>query len=241
MSGGRVRRALLSAVALSVALVAVPAISAPAAAAAGDDDVLKVLLFYKDNFHASHVQARQAINEIAASLATENDLTLQVQETQDPAAFTPENLATVDTLVFAQTGGVLFNTAQRAALESYIRGGGGFAGLHYTGWSVGQSEHDVNPFYLKLVGAMSEGHPENPGVRSGRVVVKAAGHPLTQGLGSEITRNDEWYDWTVNPAPNVRTLVEADESSYQSLGRQGSSHPITWCQQIDAGRSWYTG
>ena len=25
------------------------------------------------------------------------------------------------------------------------------------------------------------------------------------------------------------------------MGRQGSSHPITWCQEIDAGRSWYTG
>ena len=49
--------------------------------------------------------------------------------------------------MFAQTGGVLFNDAQRAALEAYIRGGGGYMGLHYTGWSVGQSEHDVNPFY----------------------------------------------------------------------------------------------
>nr|WP_232523476.1 LamG-like jellyroll fold domain-containing protein [Nocardioides sp. MAH-18] len=230
----------MSAVALSMALVAVPAMSTPAAAAAGDDEVLKVLLFYKDNFHASHVQARQAINALAAELAAENSLSLQVQETQDPAAFTPENLATVDTLVFAQTGGVLFNTAQRAALESYIRGGGGFAGMHYTGWSVGQSEHDVNPFYLQLVGAMSEGHPEDPGVRPGRVVLKAVGHPLTAGLPAEITRSDEWYDWTVNPAQNVRTLLEADETSY-GMGRQGSSHPITWCQEIDAGRSWYTG
>lgn len=239
--GGLLHRALLCAVATAVALVAVPAMSAPAAAAAGDDEVLKVLLFYKDNFHASHVQARQAVNALAAELASEHELTLQVQETQDPAAFTPQNLATVDTLVFAQTGGVLFNTAQRDALETYIRDGGGFAGLHYTGWSVGQSEHDVNPFYLKLVGAMSEGHPENPGVRSGRVVVSATGHPLTQGLPADLTRSDEWYDWTVNPAQNVRTLVEADETSYQDLGRQGSTHPVTWCQEIDAGRSWYTG
>ncbi len=218
-----------TAVALPLAGTTVPA------HAVAEDDVLRVLLFYKDNFHASHVQARQAVNELAAQLALDHGQTLEVQETQDPAAFTAANLATKDTVVFAQTGGVLFNTEQRTALEDYIRGGGGFMGLHYTGWSVGQSEHDVNPFYLKLVGAMSEGHPENPGVRSGRVVVNDTAHPLAAGLPAEITRNDEWYDWTVNPAPNVRHLVSADESSYNSLGRQGTNHPVTWCQKIDAG------
>lgn len=239
----RTRRLVAHSFAAAVAMaVALPLAGAVAPAqAAEEDDVLRVLLFYKDNFHASHVQARQAVNELAASLATEYDQTLEVQETQDPGAFTTANLATKDAVVFAQTGGVLFNTDQRAALEGYIRGGGGFMGLHYTGWSVGQSEHDVNPFYLELVGAMSEGHPENPGVRSGRVVVNDTAHPLAAGLPAEITRNDEWYDWTVNPAPNVRTLVSADESSYNSLGRQGTNHPITWCQTIDAGRSWYTG
>lgn len=239
------RRSLVRLVALVVALgVALPALalaSASPAKAAPDDGILKVLLFYKPNFHASNVEARAAIKELAAELGTQYDQDVEVQETDDPAAFTTENLATKDVLAFAQTGGVLFNESQRSALEAYIRGGGGFVGLHYTGWSVGQSEHDVNPFYLRLVGAMSEGHPENPGVRSGRITVNDPTHPLAAGLPAEITRNDEWYDWTVNPAPNVRTIAEADESSYQSLGRQGTNHPITWCQEIDAGRSWYTG
>ena len=225
-------------VATAVALPLAGAMTQPAAAA--EDDTLRVLLFYKPNFHASHVQAREAVRALASELATEYDQTLEIEETDNAAAFTASNLATKDTVVFAQTGGVLFDTAQRAALEGYIRGGGGFMGLHYTGWSVGQSEHDVNPFYARLVGAMSEGHPENPAVRPGRVVVKDAGHPLTAGLPSSFTRSDEWYDWTLNPAPNVRTLLSADESSYGG-GRQGSDHPITWCQQIDAGRSWYTG
>ena len=246
----RARRSLGGGVALLVAvLVALPlaaapaataAASAPAPAAAADDGQLNVLLFYKDNFHASHVQARQAVRDLAVELGTQYGQPVDIQETADPAAFTTENLATRDAVVFAQTGGVLFNAAQRAALEAYIRGGGGYMGMHYAGWSVGQSEHDVNPFYARLVGAVSEGHPENPAVRPGRVVVKDAGHPLTQGLPASFTRSDEWYDWMVNPAPNVRTLVEADETSY-GMGRQGSSHPITWCQEIDAGRSWYTG
>ena len=197
----RPRPSVLRLVALAAALaVAVPAAAAPAAAAV-DDDVLKVLLFYKPNFHASHVQARQAVRDLATELAAEYDQTVEIQETEDPAAFTTANLATVDAMVFAQTGGVLFDAAQRAALEGYIRGGGGFMGLHYTGWSVGQSEHDVNPFYARLVGAMSEGHPENPAVRPGRVVVSDVQHPLTAGVPTSFTRSDEWYDWTVNPAP----------------------------------------
>ncbi|WP_275001473.1 LamG-like jellyroll fold domain-containing protein [Promicromonospora iranensis] len=234
---------------LAAALVAVPlatgvaqaAPTSPAAQAGSvDDGVLRVLLFYKPNFHASHVQARQAVRDLATQLGTEYSQPVEIQETEDAAAFTTENLATKDAVVFAQTGGVLFNVAQRAALESYIRDGGGYMGLHYAGWSVGQSEHDVNPFYARLVGAMSEGHPENPAVRPGRVVVKDTAHPLTQGLPADFTRSDEWYDWLVNPAPNVRTLLNADESSYGG-GTNGTNHPITWCQEIDAGRSWYTG
>jgi type 1 glutamine amidotransferase len=221
---------------------AAPAPTSPAQAAAGsvDDGVLNVLLFYKPNFHASHVQARQAVRDLTEQLGTEYSQPVEIQETEDAAAFTTENLATKDAVVFAQTGGVLFNVDQRAALESYIRGGGGYMGLHYAGWSVGQSEHDVNPFYAQLVGAVSEGHPEDPAVRPGRVVVKDTSHPLTQGLPADFTRSDEWYDWLVNPAPNVRTLLNADESSYGG-GNNGTNHPITWCQEIDSGRSWYTG
>lgn len=240
----RSRRSAVRFLVLALGLViAIPALSAvtasPASAAA--DGKLRILLFYKDNFHASHVQAREAVKQLGEELAGQYSQTWEVQETQNPDVFNTTNLATIDVAVFAQTGGVLFNTDQRAALEAYIRGGGGYVGLHYAGWSVGQSEHDVNPFYRQLVGAMSEGHPENPGVRSGRVVVNDTAHALTAGLPAEITRNDEWYDWVTNPAQNVRTLVSADETSYQDLGRQGSNHPITWCQKIDSGRSWYTG
>ncbi|MFE7506640.1 LamG-like jellyroll fold domain-containing protein [Promicromonospora sp. NPDC057488] len=247
----RLRRAPIRLAAMLVALgvaaplmggvaQAAPTPAAQAAAGSVDDGVLRVLLFYKSNFHASHVQARQAIRDLVTDLGVEYDQPVEIQETDDPAAFTTANLATKDTVAFAQTGGVLFNVDQRAALEGYIRGGGGYLGLHYAGWSVGQSEHDVNPFYARLVGAASEGHPENPAVRPGRVVVKDTSHPLTQGLPAEFTRSDEWYDWLVNPAPNVRTLLNADESSYGG-GNNGTNHPITWCQEIDEGRSWYSG
>ncbi len=243
-ASGRPRRLLALLVALVAALPVLGALGPPAVAAPADDGTIRVLLFYKDGFHASHVQARQAVRDLANELGIEYDQPVDIQETQDPSAFTTDNLASKDAVVFAQTGGVLFDDEQRAALEAYIRGGGGYMGMHYAGWSVGQSEHDVNPFYARLVGAASEGHPENPPLRPGRVVVEDTSHPLVAGLPSEFTRTDEWYDWVVNPAPNVRTLLLADEASYASDpsgGRQGTTHPITWCQEIDGGRSWYSG
>ncbi|QTV80402.1 ThuA domain-containing protein [Microbacterium sp. NIBRBAC000506063] len=122
----RTRRSLWRLLALATAiLVAAPAMAvttASPATAAADDGILRVLLFYKTNFHASHVQARQAVNELAQELATQHGQVLQVEETDNPAAFNADNLATHDAVVFAQTGGVLFNTEQREALEDYIRG-----------------------------------------------------------------------------------------------------------------------
>ena len=95
-----------------------PAATAPSATAAPgsvDDGVIRILLFYKPNFHASNVEARAAIRSLADQLGTEYSQPVEIQETDDPAVFTPENLATKDALAFMQTGGVLFNEAQRRA------------------------------------------------------------------------------------------------------------------------------
>ena len=42
------------------------------------------------------------------------------------------------------------------------------------------------------------------------------------------------------PAPNAQVLATLDESRY-SGGTMGGDHPITWCNAVDGGRSFYTG
>ncbi|MDR7251304.1 type 1 glutamine amidotransferase [Nocardioides sp. BE266] len=244
---------MTAAVAVALPLSAVT--TAPASAAPGDDDVLRVLLFSSgDGVHGSVANTRAAVRELSNSLAAQYELdgntgdpaqaVADIQETTNAAAaFTPENLATKDVLVFAHTAGVLFTPDQRTALEAYIRGGGGFVGIHYTGWSPDQTEHDVNPFYHRLVGAAATGHPEPAGGQRGTVNVTDATNALTAGLPSSLSYTDEWYEWDVNPTQNVRTLVSVDESSYAPgtrVGEEGTSHPVTWCQTIDQGRSWYS-
>ncbi|RYC14845.1 LamG-like jellyroll fold domain-containing protein [Nocardioides zhouii] len=249
-----VRRGLAVLFAGVVVLPLAAGVAAPAAAAAADDDVLRVLLFSSgDGVHGSVANTRAAVREMSNSLAAEYGLdnnsgnpaqaVADIQETASAAAFTPENLATKDVLVFAHTAGVLFTTEQRAALEAYIRGGGGFVGIHYTSWSPDQTEHDVNPFYRRLVGAAATGHPEPAGGQRGTVSVSDTTHPLAAGLPAQLSYTDEWYEWDVNPSENVRTLVTVDESSFPAgteVGEEGTTHPVTWCQTIDAGRSWYS-
>ena len=93
--------------------------------------------------------------EAVRTLGTSNGFGVDV--TDDANAFTPANLAKYKAVVFlSTTGNVLPADGQRSALEGYIRGGGGYFGIHAaadmgpvaTSW----------PFYLNLVGAAFKGH-----------------------------------------------------------------------------------
>jgi type 1 glutamine amidotransferase len=113
--------------------------------------------------------------EAIRKLGTENGFA--VEATADPEAFTPANLARYKAVIFlSTTGNVLPTAAQRAALEGYIRGGGGYFGIHAASDMGGVATSW--PFYLGLVGAAFKGHtnarlytdnvlPARPGVTYG--------------------------------------------------------------------------
>lgn len=80
-----------------------------------------------------------------------------VEVTDDPAVFTAANLAKYKAVVFlSTTGDVLPSASQRLAMEGYIRGGGGFLGIHAAS-DMGEVA-TTWPFYLGLVGAAFKGH-----------------------------------------------------------------------------------
>ena len=74
----------------------------------------------------------------------------EVDATEDAAAFTAENLAKYDMVIFLCTTGNVLNDAQQAAFEGYVQGGGGYAGIH----SASDTEYDW-AWYGGLVGASS--------------------------------------------------------------------------------------
>jgi type 1 glutamine amidotransferase len=164
------------------------------------------------------------------SLGTTNNFT--VDATEDANAFTTANLANYQAVVFMSTTGDVLNAVQQTAFESYIRGGGGYLGVH----AAADTEYDW-PFYGGLVGAYFSSHPA---IQQVTVRVDDRTHPATTALPAAWVRTDELYNYRTNPRGVVKVLARLDESTY-SGGTMGADHPIIWCQQYQGGRSFYTG
>src|SRR5687768_13007788 len=61
-------------------------------------------------------------------LATANNFT--VETTEDSAQFNTANLARFQAVIWLSTTGDVLTAAQQTAFETYIRGGGGYVGVH---------------------------------------------------------------------------------------------------------------
>jgi len=168
----------------------------------------------------------QLIRELGAA----NNFT--VTATEDSARFTTATLAQYETVVFLNTTGDVLNDTQQGAFESYVRGGGGYVGVH----SAADTEYGWT-FYGQLVGAYFSSHPA---IQQATVRVENRAHQATQHLGQSLTRTDEWYNFRTNVRSTARVLATLDESTY-SGGTMGADHPHTWCQTVQGGRSFYTG
>ncbi|KIF77821.1 sugar-binding protein [Streptomyces sp. 150FB] len=193
----------------------------------------RVLVFSEvTNFaHDSIPAGIKAVQELGA----ENGF--EVEATDDPAAFSVANLARFQAVVFNNTNstpesGDLLDARQRAALQSFIRAGRGWVGLH----AASASERDWG-WYEGLVGAIFDKHPA---VQTGRVKVLDQAHPSTKGLPQLWERTEEWYNWRTNPTGKVHTLAQIKVRDGIDGLDEGVDHPWSWCQNYDGGRSWYT-
>ncbi|MFK4084798.1 ThuA domain-containing protein [Kribbella sp. NPDC020789] len=214
---------------LGLAVAALTALTIPTGPPARAADApYDVLVFSKTaGFrHDSIPVGIQLIRDLGAA----NGFT--VTATEDANAFTATNLAQYEAVVFLNTTGDVLNATQQTAFESYIRGGGGYAGIH----SAADTEHDW-PFYGELVGAYFVSHPA---IQQATVRVENRAHQATQHLAPTWPRTDEWYDYSTNVRSSARVLATVDESTYTG-GRMGADHPHTWCKTIQSGRSFYTG
>ncbi|RCW45783.1 glucose/arabinose dehydrogenase [Halopolyspora algeriensis] len=191
-------------------------------------EAFNVLVFSKTAGyrHASIPDGIAAIKELGAQHH------FGVDATEDAGAFTDDNLEQYEAVIWLSTTGDVLNEAQQAAFERYIKGGGGYVGIH----AAADTEYDW-PFYGKLVGAYFDSHPS---VQEATVRTTDRVHPSTKPLPKTWTRTDEWYNYASNPRGDVHVLAALDESTYDG-GAMGADHPISWCQLHQGGRAWYTG
>ncbi|MBY5162218.1 ThuA domain-containing protein [Salsipaludibacter albus] len=243
-----VMRRLLIAVVAATLLATVFAVAPPPAQAQAED--YEVLVVGKTlGFRHSHID--ETTNAIIA-LGEEHGFTVDVWDNRQPAltlATTPftsaEDLAKYATIVFVSpvdgtnnlnnpTRPRLLNDDEAAALQGYIRAGGGFVGLH----AATDAMHTY-PWYSELTGGGAR-FRNHPAQQTATMRVEDPTHPSTEMLPLAWERFDEWYNFTTNPREDVHVLITLDESTYNpGFGAMGADHPLAWCHNFEGGRSWY--
>ncbi|MFJ2900908.1 ThuA domain-containing protein [Streptomyces sp. NPDC087212] len=208
--------------ALLLGCVSAPASSHP------EDDGRRVLVFSRtEGFrHDSIPEGIETLQQLGATGE------FQVDATEDAGAFTSRTLRRYDAVVFLSTTGDVLTPPQQRAFEGYIRGGGGYVGIH----AAADTEYDWE-FYGGLAGAYFQSHPA---IQPATVHVEDRAHPATSGLARTWNRTDEWYNYRSNPRDRAHVLASLDESSYTGATMNGD-HPIAWCQNYRGGRAFYTG
>jgi type 1 glutamine amidotransferase len=88
------------------------------------------------------------------------------------------------------------------------------------------------------VGAYFDNHPNNPNVREAVVTKVMPEHPSVQHLDDRWRRADEWYNFGFI-SESINVILELDTDSYEGSDHPGD-HPVSWFQEYDGGRSFYT-
>lgn len=208
----------------------------------------RVLLFTRTTGFR-HASIPVAIETITA-LGREHGF--DVDATEDPTAFSHRGLTAYAAVVFANTTGNVLEGDQRTALKRFVRGGGGWAGVH----SAADTEYSSRFYTRLLAGGRFLAHPvQQPGT-----LVREAAHRSTRHLSERWTVPlEEFYSFTSSVRGRSKVLLSIDESTYlqdpntsnlptgpdQPLPQTGVSgvmgdHPMAWTHRVGRGRSWYT-
>jgi type 1 glutamine amidotransferase len=140
------------------------------------------------------------------------------------SSLTTAALRGADAVVFLSTTGELrMGATGLRRLLRWIRGGGGFVGLH-----AASNTFDSEPAFARMLGAQFKAHPF---VGRGRVIVTDAGHPAMRGLPRSFAIDDEFYVFQTSPRRRAHVLArratKADE-------------PLVWWRREGRGRVFYS-
>lgn len=191
------------------------------------DKEARLLIFSKTEGyrHKSIEAGAAAITKISISKG------YQVDHSEDASLFSKENLSQYAAVIFLSTTGDILNENQQTAFEQYIQAGGGFVGVH----AATDTEYDW-PWYGQLVGAYFDNHPK---IQEARLIIPEPNHPTVAHLPNPFVSIDEWYNFR-SISTHITPLLKLDEQSYEG-GTNGDYHPISWYQNFDGGRAFYTG
>jgi len=162
---------------------------------------------------------------------------IRIEASDDPNVFNAATLEGYRAVVFLNSTTVRQKAdtewlvgERRAALQAFVRAGGGVVGIH-----AAADSHYGWDWYGRLMGARFARHP--PGTPKGSLTVADAKHPALGGLPARFERIDEWYYFD-DYDPTARVLVALDPAS---IGQSDvNPNPISWTRTFDGGRVFYT-
>lgn len=159
---------------------------------------------------------------------------------EDPNGFTDKFVAQFQVIIFLNTTGDIFDSAQQKVMERFIQSGKGYVGIH----SASDTEYDWD-WYNKLVGRMFKIHPV---IQTAKLNVLDDKFPGLQGFANNKLWTDEWYEFGPEKINGLNYVLAVDESSYNPKVEwgpkkgegMGKLHPIAWYHEYDGGRAFYT-
>ena len=151
-----------------------------------------------------------------------------------------KELAKFKVVIFLLTTGDILDAEQKAAFQRYIRAGGGYVGVH----SASDTEYRW-PWYTKMVGHMFQNHPA---IQTAVLKVEERNFPGMDRYAERALVTEEWYQFGPALSDKLHYLLTVDESTYTPAPRpadkpangMGAFHPISWYQDYDNGRAFYT-
>jgi len=163
-----------------------------------------------------------------------------VDWTEDLAQLaTPRQLFRYNAVIFLSTSRDTLDDAAQTSLRQYVRGGGGFVGIH----NAFGTEYNW-PWYEGLLGGAN--YYDHGAYQQGTIRTVDHVDVSTQDLPDTWSWKDEWHNLVPYPT-RVRLLATVDESSLAqgvrgSMGHpgHGAIHPVAWCQFYDGGRAFLT-
>lgn len=158
---------------------------------------------------------------------------------EDPNGFTDQFVKQFQVIIFLNTTGDIFDSAQQRVMERFIESGKGYVGIH----SASDTEYDWD-WYTRLVGRMFHIHPA---IQTARLQVLDPDFPGLQGFTGNKLWTEEWYEFGPEKVSDLHYILSVDESSYNPNVQWGTKkgtgmgklHPVAWYHNYDGGRSFY--
>jgi uncharacterized protein len=174
-----------------------------------------------------------ALEDYRAKFRARTGLTV---EAENCGRVNKETLAQFDAVLFFTTGDPL--TPQEVTdLTDWVKAGGAYAGTHCASDTLYKA-----PAYGELVGAYFQTHPA--GLQKVRVRVEDPKHPAGKPFDDGQQYEDEMYIFRTAPFSRERlhVILSIDPETFapKTGARPDRDYAVSWCQQVGAGRSFYT-